>query len=1037
MKAQEETKIKDIRVDTIKYSDSTLISVFRKIFELLNKGMSVEISGIRQDVNRPINWAFDTIAAFKTFSDNFWEKYDEDSVTFSGVINFREGISFNPKKRSRYGTGVHYEFDIVEVTGKYSYIPSSKNCFLKCCYWILEKEGISFDKDLLFSAYRDFLIEQSNRKGVMTLARISKFNEMLSNSPLPYMSKKYNFIYVDDNRHFRPDKTKDKQNYALYLKDTHFCVVSTATNQLGIQEINKRYKEVKTVINESNLTTALYSPNIETTDLNHNLNNIVVFDLECYKDDKWKFHPYACGYFFLSNLMICYSKPEFTDEEITKFKDKVKISVGNKCIESMFKYLGNFIGDITTVSIKDKKKIVSNSFTVIAHNASGFDNYFVTALESLAPCRILKTTKGIIYLKVKNPFYNVEKKRSRGGETQYLIFKCSMNFVGASLKRICNDFKLPAGLCKTELDHQDITEQNWLEKRSEWEPYLKLDVLSLSFFLARYIAGTVEFTGFGVKDCVSAPGQSWKAWFKYKSVKEPFQIKTFTDKYTRDFVRKCCYGGRVGAFINKFESSFSNQIFEILETELHCSHLPRHKTMERYFALQANKEDKELYDKICSKLRQFGDMDDVLMAFDGTSLYPSAMAMEGYKYPDLEKCTAFTPSMEDELINKFNSGTFQYTGLFHCIYFNPLDLEFQHIPVKEDASGAIATVNRLRNGFIEAHLCSVDMEEIVKIGGKIIRLFEGIIFESHYEVSPLKNYVEYLFELRMRYKKEGNKVMETLVKLMLNALYGKCIQKDISKEIHIWSEETLRGKFDERVIDYSRLPCGKYIVELKEEEGVDIEEEQKALNPSYLGVFILSYSKRIMNNFVRAIDGFNKPIINYTDTDSLYIHKKYWNKLSEAKVVGSSLGQGKNDYETGGIFYGLFLGSKIKYCLTIDDKGVIKEHKTLKGMTNDCLSFDDYEKMLSGVNVKHNCPVRWKRSFEEGVIYRDKIEKEISAACNVNKRVAADENGIMSPYHNISEDLFEVYREIMLKYYGNEVTDNYEEFLNKYPNVIS
>ena len=86
-----------------------------------------------------------------------------------------------------------------------------------------------------------------------------------------------------------------------------------------------------------------------------------------------------------------------------------------------------------------------------------------------------------------------------------------------------------------------------------------------------------------------------------------------------------------------------------------------------------------------------------------------------------------------------------------------------------------------------------------------------------------------------------------------------------------------------------------------------------------------------MNKFSREINGFyNKSIYN-GDTDSLYIHKKYWDVLDKANLVGEELCQDKNDYKTGGIFYGLYLAPKMNYCLTIDDYGIIQEHKTFKG----------------------------------------------------------------------------------------------------------
>ena len=55
-----------------------------------------------------------------------------------------------------------------------------------------------------------------------------------------------------------------------------------------------------------------------------------------------------------------------------------------------------------------------------------------------------------------------------------------------------------------------------------------------------------------------------------------------------------------------------------------------------------------------------------------------------------------------------------------------------------------------------------------------------------------------------------------------------------------------------------------------------------------------------------------------TDTDSLYIENKHWDKLEKAGLVGKGLLQGKIDYKDGGIFYGLFLAPKTKYCLTIN-----------------------------------------------------------------------------------------------------------------------
>ena len=90
-----------------------------------------------------------------------------------------------------------------------------------------------------------------------------------------------------------------------------------------------------------------------------------------------------------------------------------------------------------------------------------------------------------------------------------------------------------------------------------------------------------------------------------------------------------------------------------------------------------------------------------------------------------------------------------------------------------------------------------------------------------------------------------------------------------------------------------------------------------------------------MNNVFREIDGFYNNIIYYTDTDSGYIHKKHWSTLVEKGYVGKSLGQGKNDYGDSGIFYAWFLAPKIKYCLVIDDFGIISAKRTFKGYSEE------------------------------------------------------------------------------------------------------
>ena len=132
-------------------------------------------------------------------------------------------------------------------------------------------------------------------------------------------------------------------------------------------------------------------------------------------------------------------------------------------------------------------------------------------------------------------------------------------------------------------------------------------------------------------------------------------------------------------------------------------------------------------------------------------------------------------------------------------------------------------------------------------------------------------------------------------------------------------------EYHEGVLDYQEINHGSYIVKMK-----DDEVEKVNTLPLQLAVFKLSNSKRIMNNFIHATDGFYSNDVYYTDTDSLYIENKHWDKLKEKNLVGKNFFQGKNDYGDGGIFYALFLAPTIKYCLTIDYFGIIDEKEMLQ-----------------------------------------------------------------------------------------------------------
>ena len=149
----------------------------------------------------------------------------------------------------------------------------------------------------------------------------------------------------------------------------------------------------------------------------------------------------------------------------------------------------------------------------------------------------------------------------------------------------------------------------------------------------------------------------------------------------------------------------------------------------------------------------------------------------------------------------------------------------------------------------------------------MIHLYEGVIYRGNFEISAFEKVIEKLFALRQKYKDESNDLMQNLVKLIMNSFYGVQIRKEIDQFYTCKSEQWVQTEGDENVLDYWKLPNEKYIVKMKNNDGLDGDNNVKNTLPFHLGAFILSNSKRNMNNFIREINGFYDNSIYYGDTD--------------------------------------------------------------------------------------------------------------------------------------------------------------------------
>ena len=1026
-------KIKQLEIllVNIKYAnDPNKIQVVDKNLHEIKNEILLDYEGVFEMVGnlkvgdqiRQTKIRFRNMDDFEVYINSIDQDYDSDDTIFNGYIYKIDTPQFKKVNRSEYGNGCSFDKIINEYRGNNCFIPTKGYCFVKCINFLT---GQDYKEQ-----YLDFIRNESRRSNIMTMARIQPFCK----------ANNINLGYYNGERVF--PRTVMNRDSALYLYNNHFCLIwksqGVSFNQ-AIQELKSNFKIVDNYITEENVNSHFKYEFIPKK-IDSHLTNFIVYDLETHNTDRAR--PYNMTFYRLSKIAGRYERDP-TKEELKKSIDDTIFFAGDNCISNALDYLLKLKGEERKVN----NKIVEYNLQMHAHNGSGFDTWII--LNNLRCDKhivgdIIKNGKGIIEMKVFNGYIEKNKKQV----PQYLHFRCGMTHLNYSLKKLGKTFELPKELLKTEMDHNDIDGENYKDKKDIWLPYVKNDVLCTAYSYARYSKAMEEITGFSMKDCLSLPGLGWK-YFNSLRTEEDEPIYTYNDKYMRCFVRQSIKGGRVCAFNQYYKSKHCDDILKIINKELavkgtvydtieaYMEYKNKHfkifeKEYEDRFDDYRDEDEEEKGKYINEKLSELRlhniikriELVHLLWDFDAVSLYPSAMWDEKSIYPRIETGYAFTTDMNDELVNKFNTGNFnQGSAILKIKYYNPKNLIVQHLPTKERVNKI--EINRMGNGYIIDTLTSVDIQEIVKIGGKVIEIYEGVIYRENFKVSPFRKVIDKLFALRQKYKDDGNDVMQLLVKLLMNSLYGEQIRKDIEEKFACKSEMWMETEYDERVKDYWKISGNNYIVKMIDDKGLEDEIKKVNTMPLHLGAFVLSNSKRIMNNFIHAIGGFYTNDVYYTDTDSLYIENKHWDKLDKAGLVGKNLLQGKNDYKDGCIFYGLFLAPKIKYCLTINKYGVIDEHKTFKGLTNVSNNLDrkEYFKMVDGDKLIAKVPLSWKKSFSLGVVIPHKMRncsncikdllcddcdklvnqnKEFSANLNELKREKPNDFGHMLPKYIIT-----------------------------------
>ena len=256
------------------------------------------------------------------------------------------------------------------------------------------------------------------------------------------------------------------------------------------------------------------------------------------------------------------------------------------------------------------------------------------------------------------------------------------------------------------------------------------------------------------------------------------------------------------------------------------------------------------------------------------------------------------------------------------------------------------------------HICLQDLIAFQKCDIEVIR---GYYYDGKRDLS-IRNEVRKLFELRLRYKKEGNPLQE-VIKLILNSIYGKTILKPIeTKYKFVKDSEAMRflRKNYNSIVDFQPL-YGSTTTVFKQ-----LKPIVRHFNFCCLGVDILAMSKRIMNEvFCLAED--SKLKVYYQDTDSGHYNEKDISVLAELfkqkynrELIGKNLGQFHSDFaevskgHESKALKSIFVGKKSYIDLLSNDVNEIGFHCRMKGVTQSVIAIKANELFPNAVQVDYD-----------------------------------------------------------------------------------
>ncbi len=200
---------------------------------------------------------------------------------------------------------------------------------------------------------------------------------------------------------------------------------------------------------------------------------------------------------------------------------------------------------------------------------------------------------------------------------------------------------------------------------------------------------------------------------------------------------------------------------------------------------------------------------------------------------------------------------------------------------------------------------NIAIEELLRDEGTVFEVKRALVWPSACKI--FEKWMLKTLKIKNEGTAEGDKGKRTLGKLWGNVTYGDCLKKDVHTELLLGdsAQELEEWLLDHEVRDfYPRSDGHGYFIG---GDRLDTVDRARSSRPTYLGAFVLDYSKRALNRVYDQVNPWRRvpatgvlaqPV--YGDTDSLLCHSSCLSRLVRAGQVGDANGLMVDDLNNDG-----------------------------------------------------------------------------------------------------------------------------------------